>query len=187
MEFDCPMHFCRISNVLLQRKILVASKRLDKGSGQEDLDLFLKGELVLVEGEKDNISVPSNSSIDKKVTFLFRLFDADFSTLFSLACFITIVHHPVGFSGSSCILCLQNICFFFCYFSSHIRIVFSTEISLFIFAMLFFFVPLFLSKYYSVLLFFLSFYDDHSSLLLCLFHSLFLKFILFSEICNCFR
>lgn len=76
----------------------MASKRLDKGSGQEDLDLFLKGELVLVEGEKDNISVPSNSSIDKKVTFLFRSFDADFSTLFSHACLI-IVHHPLGFSG----------------------------------------------------------------------------------------
>lgn len=62
---------CQISYTSLQRKILVESKRLDKGSCQEDLDLFMKGELVLDEGYKDDISVPSRASLDKKVILQF--------------------------------------------------------------------------------------------------------------------
>lgn len=48
------------------------SKRFEKGTCQEDLDLYMKGELVLVEGDKDDVSVPSRASLDKKVTIQFN-------------------------------------------------------------------------------------------------------------------
>lgn len=63
---------CQISSVLLQRRMLAESKQLEKNSGQEELDLFMKGGLVLDEGGKDDVSVPSSTSLDKKVTSYYR-------------------------------------------------------------------------------------------------------------------